>query len=136
MALAAAVPGSVVKANRRVRDSFFRRAGSVLYNLECRLLFELSVFDVNGTPKVFPAEYTPLRELRRVDDMIDAEFVATCNAFDYQMVEFAVGPLPRHSGSSTTNYKSAWNMYSQAFVLRRDMQRRLPNFVQERPQSP
>jgi len=53
-----------------------RRAGSLLYNLECRVLLELSVFDVNGTPKVFPAELTELRELRRNDDLIDVEFLA------------------------------------------------------------
>ena len=44
------------------------------------MLFELSVFDVNGTPKVFPAELTDLRELRRNDDLIDVEFLAICRA--------------------------------------------------------
>jgi glycosyltransferase involved in cell wall biosynthesis len=124
VALAFDSRGSVVKASRRVRDSAARRAGSLLYNLECRMLFDLSVFDVNGTPKVFPAELTDLRELRRDDDLIDIEFLAVCEARKYQVVEFAVPVLPRHSGSSTTNLRSAWHMYSQAFVLRRDMRRR------------
>ncbi len=113
-----------MKANRSVRDSAVRRAGSLLYNLECRMLFELSVFDVNGTPKVFPAEFTDLRELRRDDDLIDVEFLAICAARDYQVVEFAVPPLPRHSGRSTTNLRSAWHMYTKVFGLRRELARR------------
>ncbi len=124
VALAFDSSGSVVKASRRVRDSTARRAGSLLYNLECRMLFELSVFDVNGTPKVFPAEFTDLRQLRRDDDLIDIEFLAVCEARNYQVVEFAVPVLPRHSGRSTTNLRSAWHMYSQAFVLRREMRQR------------
>src|SRR6476660_959619 len=42
-------PNVVVKANRRIRDNWRRRLGSLIYNLECRALFDLSVWDVNGT---------------------------------------------------------------------------------------
>ena len=56
---AAAYPNVVVKANRKIREHWTRRLGSLLYNLECRALFDLSNWDVNGTPKVFP------RALRR-----------------------------------------------------------------------
>jgi len=116
--------GSVVKASRRVRDSAVRRAGSLLYNLECRVLFDLSVFDVNGTPKVFPSDLVDLRDLRRDDDLIDVEFVAICASRGYQVIEFSVPPLPRHTGASTTNVASAWHMYSGAFTLRRQLARR------------
>ena len=51
-----AYPGVVVKANRKIREHWRRRLGSLLYNLECRALFDLSDWDVNGTPKVFPAQ--------------------------------------------------------------------------------
>ncbi|MDQ1532394.1 MAG: hypothetical protein QOF28_155 [Actinomycetota bacterium] len=124
VALAFDAEGSVVKANRRVRDSAVRRVGSLFYNLECRTLFDLSVFDVNGTPKVFPSELADLRELRRDDDMIDVEFLAICRARGYQVIEFGVPPLPRHSGRSTTNLGSAWRMYAGAFALRRELARR------------
>ena len=124
VALAFDSDGSVVKASRRIRDSTARRAGSVLFNLECRMLFELSVFDVNGTPKVFPAELTDLRELRRNDDLIDVEFLAICRARGYQVIEFGVPPLPRHSGRSTTNLGSAWRMYAGSFGLRRELAQR------------
>ncbi len=121
LALALDCRGFVIKATRRVRDNAIRRAGSVLYNLECRALFDLSVFDVNGTPKVFPSELADLRRLRRNDDLIDVELLAVCSAQDYQVVEFSVPPLPRHSGRSTTNFASAWRMYRGALQLRRQL---------------
>ena len=46
----------VVKANRKIRENWKRRLGSLLYNLECRYLFDLAYWDINGTPKVFPAQ--------------------------------------------------------------------------------
>ena len=54
LAYALAYPEVVLKANRRIRES--RRAGSARSSttLECRALFDLSVWDINGTPKIFP----------------------------------------------------------------------------------
>ncbi len=54
---AIANPGNVIKANRKVRESWQRRFGSLLYNLECRALFDFPYWDVNGTPKVFPRAF-------------------------------------------------------------------------------
>ena len=45
---------TVVKANRIIRESFLRRLGSVFYNFENRYFFNTAIWDVNGTPKVFP----------------------------------------------------------------------------------
>jgi glycosyltransferase involved in cell wall biosynthesis len=124
VALADVSPGCVVKASRRVRDSVVRRAGSLLYNLECRALFDLSVFDVNGTPKVFPARLGLHKQLRRDDDLIDAELVAVCAARGYRVLEVAAPPLPRQSGTSTTTMKSALRMYFGALGLRHQLRRR------------
>jgi glycosyltransferase involved in cell wall biosynthesis len=114
---ARAFPETIVKANRRIRESFTRRLGSLLYNLECRLLFDLSVWDVNGTPKVFPRQYAPLMALQSDDDIIDAEFNALCRANDYPIIEIPIFSSRRHGGKSTTNYGSALNMYLGAYRL-------------------
>ncbi len=71
---AAAYPNVVLKANRTIRDTFQRRMGSLLFNLECRALFDLPTMDVNGTPKVFPRQFSKLLELGRDDDLVDVEF--------------------------------------------------------------
>jgi len=110
-------PNVVVKANRKIRDGLRRRLGSLLYNLECRMLFDSPVWDINGTPKAFPRKYTPLLNLSREDDLIDAEFVALCRKYDYPMLEIPVLSTRRHSGKSTTNYGSAVKMYVGALRL-------------------
>jgi undecaprenyl-phosphate 4-deoxy-4-formamido-L-arabinose transferase len=114
-------PDVVLKANRRMRDSVLRRLGSVGYNLEARTLFGLAVWDVNGTPKVFPRRFERLLELRRDDDLIDLEFVAVCTREGYPLVEVPVLATTRHGGESTTRLKSALRMYRGAVALRRRM---------------
>ncbi len=117
---AIAYPGVVVKANRKIRESFKRRLGSLLYNLECRALFDLSNWDINGTPKIFPRTYEKLLALTKENDIIDAEFSAVCRHEDYRMLEVPIFSTRRHGGKSTTRYASAFRMYWGAYKLWRD----------------
>ncbi|HWP66753.1 MAG TPA: glycosyltransferase, partial [Candidatus Limnocylindria bacterium] len=87
---AVAHPGVVIKANRKIREHWTRRLGSLLYNLECRALFDLACWDVNGTPKVFPRSMEALLRLTRDDDVIDAEFAAVCRREGYPMLEVPI----------------------------------------------
>lgn len=119
-------PNVVVKANRKIRENLQRRLGSLLYNLQCRMLFDSPVWDINGTPKVFPRKYTPLLNLSREDDLIDAEFVALCRKHDYPMLEVPVLSTRRHGGKSTTNYGSAVKMYLGALQLWRQFKKTSP----------
>lgn len=111
-------PDVVLKANRRLRERLRRRLGSLLYNLEARALFDLAVWDINGTPKIFPRSFDRLRELRREDDLIDLEFVATCQRAGYPIVEIPVLSTTRHGGASTTDFRSAVRMYAGAIRMR------------------
>jgi glycosyltransferase involved in cell wall biosynthesis len=117
---AVAHPGVVVKANRKIREHWTRRLGSLIYNLECRALFDLACWDVNGTPKVFPRSMDALLGLTRDDDLIDAEFGAICRHEGYPMLEVPIFSSRRHGGKSTTNYGSAWKMYVGAYQLWRE----------------
>jgi glycosyltransferase involved in cell wall biosynthesis len=112
-------PDTVVKANRKIRDSAYRRVGSLLYNIECRTLFDLSYWDINGTPKVFPRAFGGLLGLTRDDDLIDLEFNVICRQHDYKVLEVPVFSARRHGGRTTTNIRSAWRMYLGALGLRR-----------------
>lgn len=120
---AKAYPEVIVKANRRVRDSRRRRLGSLIYNLECRALFDLSVWDINGTPKVFPRTFARLLELTRDDDLIDAEFAAVCREEGYPLVEVPILATVRYGGKSTTGLGSAVRMYLGAVGLWRERRR-------------
>ena len=124
--LAITLPGIVIKANRKTRDSVFRHLGSLLYNLECRSLFDLSNFDINGTPKVFPGDFESLRSLHSRDDLIDAEFLATCRREGHLVLEVPVVLTRRRGGVSTTNLVSAARMYLGVILLATRLRRRNP----------
>ncbi|MFN8061528.1 MAG: hypothetical protein U0Q12_20380 [Vicinamibacterales bacterium] len=114
---AASNPGTVIKATRRLRDGLIRRAGSLVFNAQCRLLFDLSVWDINATPKVFPRTLTRLLSLESNDDLFDAELVLTCRRADYPMLEVPVEFTSRRGGLSTTTWRSAVRLYLGAFRL-------------------
>lgn len=113
-------PDAVIKANRRIRESLRRRGGSLLYNLECRALFDLSYWDINGTPKVFSRRFEPLLHLTRDDDLLDLEFNIICRREGYRLIEVPLFSSSRRGGRSTTNYGSALRMYWGALRLKRD----------------
>ena len=115
-------PDAVIKANRKIREHWSRRLGSLLYNLECRALFDLSNWDINGTPKVFPRRFTKLLGLTRDDDLVDLEFNVICRREGYPMVEVPIFSRRRHSGRSTTTMRSAVRMYWGAYRLSREVQ--------------
>jgi undecaprenyl-phosphate 4-deoxy-4-formamido-L-arabinose transferase len=114
---AMAYPGVVIKVNRRVRDSLSRRIGSLVYNLQCRMLFDLSCWDLNGTPKAFPRTCDKLLALERDDDLIDLEFNIVCHREGYRMLEVPILATHRHGGQSTTNLRTAFFLYWGAFRL-------------------
>jgi glycosyltransferase involved in cell wall biosynthesis len=117
LAYALAYPEVALKANRRIRESRRRRLGSLLYNIECRALFDLSVWDINGTPKIFPRTFDKLLALTRDDDLLDCEFNVVCRTNDYPMIEVPILATERHGGRSTTNYSSAIRMYTGAYAM-------------------
>ncbi len=104
----------VVKASRKLRDSFVRRLGSVLYNFEVRMLFGLAVWDINGTPKVFPRVLLPQLGLTEPGDLIDLEFIVHCKRHGIRIVEVPIYAGHRHGGRSTTTLQSAVKMYAGA----------------------
>jgi glycosyltransferase involved in cell wall biosynthesis len=112
-------PECVIKANRKIRERALRRLGSLLYNLECRALFDLPYWDVNGTPKVFSRNLSPLLNLISNDDLIDLEFNIICRREDYPVIEIPIFSSKRHSGQSTTSFRSAFHMYWGAWHMHR-----------------
>jgi glycosyltransferase involved in cell wall biosynthesis len=121
--LALANPDLVIKANRRLRHPFVRRIGSVLYNVQCRNLFDLPVWDVNGTPKVFSRDALKRLDLKENGDLIDLEFIVKCKQLGLQILEVPIVSTVRHGGESTTNWVSAVKMYWGAFRMWRSTSR-------------
>jgi glycosyltransferase involved in cell wall biosynthesis len=91
---------SVIKANRKIRENWRRRLGSLLYNLECRSVFDLAYWDINGTPKVFNRNLDRLLTLQSHDDLIDLEFNVICRQVDYPVLEVPLFSTSRLTGST------------------------------------
>ena len=81
------------------------------------LCFDVANFDVNGTPKAFPRSCAGLMTLCRHDDVIDAEFNAVCHKQGYPVLEVPIVSTQRHSGTSTTDIKTAAHLYWGAYQL-------------------
>jgi glycosyltransferase involved in cell wall biosynthesis len=115
---AVANPGAVVKAHRRSRESWDRRIGSLLYNLECRALFDLPTWDINATPKVFSREVYEAIRPSSDGDLIDLEVYLGCKTLGSAILEVPIYfSSQRHGGRSTTNYRSALGMYTGAYRM-------------------
>jgi glycosyltransferase involved in cell wall biosynthesis len=104
-------PNSVIKSNRRLRHPVVRRVGSVIYNVECRYLFDLPSWDINGTPKIFSRKAFGLLDLQENGDLIDVEFIVRCKQLGLQILELPTVSSVRYGGDTTTNYASAVKMY-------------------------
>ncbi|HMJ03157.1 MAG TPA: glycosyltransferase [Conexibacter sp.] len=118
LAYAIAYPETVLKAQRRIRESAIRRLGSVLYNFECRRLFDLATWDIDGTPKFFPRRFHHLMQLSSDAELYDLEWMRACRYAGYPVVEIPIYPTERFGGRSTTSYKSAVRMLVGAYRMR------------------
>ncbi len=114
---AVANPNSVVKAHRRNRESFTRRMGSFLFNLECRGLFDLPTWDINATPKVFTRDIYNAIQPEVDNDLIDLEVYQKCKRLGVLILEVPTYTWERHGGKSTTNFGSAFRMYLGAYRM-------------------
>ena len=112
----------LIKANRIIRDfSSLRKLGSILYNFEFRLLFRVPVWDVNGTPKIFPKNAIKAIDMSSNDDLIDAEILYKVYKNKHHVLEFPIYSNKRIGGESTTKIFSALNMYIGLFNLYRSL---------------
>jgi glycosyltransferase involved in cell wall biosynthesis len=107
----------LVKARREARNAPLREVGSLLYNLEARLLLGVRCGDVNGTPKVFGRELYDRVTLTADGDLLDLELMSAAARLGVAVEEVPVRGFHRHGGKSSTTWKSAWKMYTGALRL-------------------
>jgi glycosyltransferase involved in cell wall biosynthesis len=122
LAYAIAYPDTALKATRRIRESALRRLGSVVYNFECRRLFDLATWDIDGTPKFFPRKFHHLMGLDSAGELYDLEWMRACRYAGYPVVEIPIFPTERFGGKSTTSYRSAVRMLLGAYRMRGSFQ--------------
>lgn len=120
---AIANPDSVIKAHRRSRESFTRRVGSLLWNMCCRLWFDLPGWDINATPKVFTRALHEGIGLSENGDLIDLEFNVKCRDAGKVILEVPIYAATRHGGRSTTNWATAIGLFRGAWRASRRYRR-------------
>jgi glycosyltransferase involved in cell wall biosynthesis len=118
LAYAFAYPNVVLKATRRSRESMGRKLGSVIYNFECRRLFDLGTWDVDGTPKLFPRSFHHLLRIDSRNDLFDLELLRACRYAGYPVIEVPVQTTDRFGGRSTTRWSTAARLLWGAYRLR------------------
>lgn len=118
LAYAIAYPDTALKGARRIRESAWRRAGSVLYNFECRRLFDLATWDIDGTPKFFPRKFHHLMSLSSDGELYDLDWMRACRYAGYPVIEIPIFNTERYGGRSTTNVRSAMRMLMGAYRMR------------------
>lgn len=110
-------PNIVIKADRQAKDNWRRVAVSRLYNWQCRALFQIETWDVNGTPKIFPAHFKRLTELHQDGYLVDLEFCWLCKEHGYPVLEIPVGHAVRLGGVSSTSWKTAVDLQKSLYLL-------------------
>jgi hypothetical protein len=108
---------ALAKVTRHHRGHLLRGLGSLLYNLECRLLFSLPCGDVNGTPKIFGSRLYHRVKWSEKGDLLDVEFLAQCAKLGVPVLEMPVSGWGRHGGKSSTGFASAARMYGGVLGL-------------------
>ena len=115
-------PSAVLRANRRSREGLVQRLGSLLFNVECRLALGISAWDVNGTPKVLPADAVGRLRLTRDGDLLDVELALACQREGLTVLEIPVHARST-AGSARTPLGSALRLFAGVLALRREATR-------------
>jgi len=94
-------PASIIKAFRYIRnDGIHRKVLSYLYNVLFRILYQIDARDVNGTPKIFRAEFLKSLDLQSKRSFFDAELLIKLTFLGCKVFEVPVESKKRAVGRS------------------------------------
>jgi len=110
----------VAKVRRRFRmDGLLRKAVSTAYNLFVRILWpRLSSIDVNGSPKIMPAEAIRKMNLQSKGWLLDPEILIKSHYMGFRILEFNVFGRMRGGGLSHVRPETCWEFLRQLLVVR------------------
>ena len=108
--LAAAGGNTMAKARRRFRpDGPVRKVVSIVYNALMLVLFPgLRTLDVNGYPKIFPADILRSMDLTSDDWFLDAEAMLKAQYLRLMVIEIDVPGHLREGGRSNVRIKTVF----------------------------
>lgn len=110
----------LVKIRRITRESMIRNVRSEIFNFLSRLLFKISVSDINGSPRVFLRKWLPTLNLQYVDSFIDTEMAIKAFYLNWKIKEIPAKTLQRLGGKSTVNLDTVIEFIRNLVVYRFD----------------
>ncbi|HML95308.1 MAG TPA: glycosyltransferase family 2 protein [Thermodesulfobacteriota bacterium] len=104
-------------------DSFIRSLNAWMYGLYIRLVFGLSVKDMDCAFKIFPTEaYRKVRPIKAGGALFSAEFLIKLKRVGYVFREVPVRHFPRKFGTqSGANLKVILRMFRESWKLRNEL---------------
>jgi hypothetical protein len=112
-ALHAADGRTLAKVRRRFRqDSWIRKIVSIAYNGLMLALFPgMPSLDINGNPKILPAEALGLMDLTSTDWFLDAEVMLKAQYLRMMVMEIDVPGYLRQGGSSSVGIRTVLEFF-------------------------
>ncbi len=110
----------LVKVRRRFRmDGFTRKIVSIIYNLGTIVMFGgLGSIDINGNPKIMPAEYLRRMNLESKDWFLDAEVMIKAKVLKLPVFEMNVIAQMREGGKSNVRGSTIWEFVRNLWRFR------------------
>jgi cellulose synthase/poly-beta-1,6-N-acetylglucosamine synthase-like glycosyltransferase len=108
------------KVRRRFRmDGFVRKVVSTSYNVFVRILWPgLASIDVNGSPKLLPADVIRAMDLQSKDWLLDPEIMVKAHQMGLRVLEFNVFARMRGAGLSHVRATTCWEFFSRLLMFR------------------
>lgn len=103
----------IINGARKKRDRFLRSLGALIYDLTCKLVFNISSSDINGIPKVFSRKTYEKLDLQFTDSMIDLELHEKAKRLNIPVIEIPIYKNIRHGGGSTSNFKTIFRLMKE-----------------------
>ncbi len=111
---------AMAKARRRYRqDSWLRKINSIVYNALFQVLFlGIRSLDINGNPKIFPADVLRQMELQSIDWFLEAEAMLKADYLRLPIIEMDVIGLSRADGHSHVRLSAVLEFIKNMLVYR------------------
>jgi len=105
-------PANIIKAFRYIRhDGIHRKFLSYLYNRLFCILYQIDVRDVNGTPKIFRAEFLKSLDLQSKRSFFDAELLIKLTCLGCKVFEVPVESKKRAVGRSKVRLSTMLELF-------------------------
>lgn len=101
----------IVKVKRVTREGLTRKLISLIFSTTIRILFDVDIIDINGSPRILLREKLRQLNLKSKDSFIDVEFAVKARNLGWRIKEIPMQTLPRTGGKSTRS----WRTYVEFF---------------------